>query len=409
LTAHLYYHDAQLRNFQARIVGLRARPLPQVALDCSAFYPESGGQPADRGTLCAPGAPAIPVVDVQEDEDGVIWHTLDRLPPEWTPGQTVLATIDGVRRLDHMQQHTGQHLLSAILVRDFGAPTLSFHLGALTSNIEIGLAELPPEKIETLQETVNREVAADHPITVRFVAREEAEALLAAGSLRKLPPRGGEIRLIEIAGCDCNACGGTHVGSTGAIGGVLLRGIERLRGGVRLEFVCGLRAARAARRDFETLAQLSQTLSVAPALVPDAVERLGQEARSSSRAMRKLEEELAAVEAAQLVAAVPEIAGRRLVEKAVERGPDYAKLLASRVAGAAPRTLAAVSANSGPNVRLYLVRSPELDLHCGAVLKECLAAVGGRGGGTPDAAQGECPSPQVAAVRAALRQRLGAE
>ncbi len=258
----LYYSDSFLTSFAGAVSGARRvadsneENLWQLSLSRSAFYPTSGGQPFDLGVLrvSSPGATVqeIPVEEVAEDEDGTVWHSV-RQPLE--AGTEVEGRIDWDRRFDHMQQHTGQHLLSAIFLREAQAATVSFHLGESSSTIDLAVAQPAQLDLEKVERITNEMIGEDRAVTVCYVSRDEAESMLAAGELRKLPDREGEIRLIDIAGCDRNACGGTHVRSTGQIGGLMLRGVEKVSRGVRVEFVCGQRAVRAARRDAAILGE----------------------------------------------------------------------------------------------------------------------------------------------------------
>lgn len=407
----LYYTDSFLRRFAARVTAVREQAGDeaarwQVALDRTAFYPTSGGQPFDTGRLQAEEGRELPVASVMEDDDGEVWHaTGERLEP----GTTIEGAIDWERRLDHMQQHSGQHLLSAIFVSRLQAPTVSFHLGDVSSTIDLACGALPGAELERVEEEANRIIAEDRPVTTRVVARAEAEALLAAGALRKLPEREGAIRLVEIADCDRNACGGTHVRSTGQIGGLWLRGTEKVGRGWRVGFVCGLRAVRAGRADAATLRQATAALSVSSADVPAAIERLLTEAKAGARERQRLREALAQAQGARL-AAETAVAGRlRLIEAACDDGDvDFVRLLAARAAAAMPATVAVLSAVAGPKARIVLARSGDLDFDCGALMKQALAERGLRGGGSVDLAQGEVASEAAAELRATLAARVRA-
>jgi alanyl-tRNA synthetase len=264
MTERLYYADAFLRDFSAQVVDIREASradgvsLWQIALDRTAFYPTSGGQPCDTGTLTATSRTGavleVPIESVEEengeDDAAHVWH-FTRKP--LTAGTAVQGAIDWPRRLDHIQQHSGQHLLSAVFARELGAQTVSFHLGNTTSTIDLSGGPIANHSLARVERIANEIIAEDRAVTIRIVDRAEAEQLLTAGSLRKLPEREGPIRLIEIADCDLNACGGTHVRSTGQIGSLLLRSTERVSRGLRVEFVCGLRAVTAARHDLTLL------------------------------------------------------------------------------------------------------------------------------------------------------------
>ena len=230
MTERLYYDDCYLREFQARVVDTTDNGT-RVYLDRTAFYPTSGGQPFDLGTL---GGAAVR--DVIDEEDRIA-HVLDAP----VAVGDVAARVDWDRRFDHMQQHTGQHLLSAVLIELFNIPTVSFHMGALTSTIEVAAAQIEPSRLERAEERCAEIVAAARPVTVSY---EDSSSDL---GLRKASARTGTLRIISIDGLDRSACGGTHVRSTAEIGPLLLRKLETLRGNVRIEFVCGLRAIQRAR------------------------------------------------------------------------------------------------------------------------------------------------------------------
>ncbi len=403
MTERLYYSDSFLRNFSSRVTDIRelsrtdGQSVWQVALERTAFYPTSGGQPYDLGVLTATSRSGTvleaPVVAVEEDEHGEVWHqTLKPLPA----GTEVRGEIDWSRRLDHMQQHTGQHLLSAVFVRELHAPTVSFHLGDASSTIDLAVDSLAHHSLERVERIANELIAEDLAVTVRTVGRAEADSLLAAGALRKLPEREGTIRLIEIADCDLNACGGTHVRSTGQIGSLLLRSVERVRQGVRVEFVCGLRAVAAARQDFSVLTRSASLLSTPREEVPAGVERLVAEAKSGVKEQRKLREELATYHAIRLAVEEQIVNRLRLVRRTfAERDAEYVKLLASRLVASVPQTVALMVSTQQEPALVVLARSGDLEFHAGDLMKEALTALGLRGGGSPDLAQGQVPQSQI--------------
>jgi alanyl-tRNA synthetase len=304
----LYYDSAEL-EFEAEVTDIRLASeskaedgtpvrLWQMALDRTAFYPEGGGQPWDVGTLTAT-APSgatleVAVEEVREDEAGEVWHVV-RKP--LMAGTRVRGKVDAARRMDHAQQHSGQHLLSAVFLREMGARTVSFRLSPLksgwdSSTIDLALAEgmekLSEGDLALVEDVVAREVYADRAMRPRWVAREVAEAMLARGELRKLPERVGPMRIVEMEGVELNACGGTHVPGTGAIGGLLLRKVEKVKQGWRVEFVCGLRAVRAARRDYALLGGVARMLSVGAVDVPGRVERLLGDVKAAAKELKSL-------------------------------------------------------------------------------------------------------------------------
>ena len=414
MSERLYYADSFIRNFPAAVVDVRevmrqeGESLWQVALDRTAFYPTSGGQPFDQGSLNASSRSGaeldIAVESVEEDEDGEVWHYV-RKP--LATGTHVEGRIDWERRFDHMQQHTGQHLLSAVFLRELQLQTVSFHLGETSSTVDLAGAPPARHSLERVERLANEIVAEDRPVTVRHVPRAEAERMLAAGELRKLPEREGSIRLIEIADCDRNACGGTHVRSTGQIGGLLLRSVEKVSRGVRVEFVCGMRAVRAARIDATLLNEAAAPLSVGAADLPAAVARLMAENKAGMKDRQHLREELTMYHASRLAVEVPIEQGLRLVSRAwKDRDRDYVKLLAARTAVAAPATAVVFCAEELDPARIVVARSRDLDFDCGKMLREELALIGQRGGGSADLAQGEVPLKQVPALRTAICAKI---
>lgn len=403
----LYRAEPFLSSFQATATDIReisreqGRSLWQIALDRTAFYPTGGGQPCDAGALTAisPGGARleVPVLEVEEDECGEIWHTT-RKP--LLAGTVVQGRIDWSRRLDHMQQHSGQHLLSAIFRRDLAAPTLSFHLGDAASTVDLGIDRrgISGEQLRAVEVEANRVIAENRPVSARTVPRSEAELLLASGALSKLPDRDGPIRLIEIENLDVNACGGVHVCATGQIGGLTIRGVESVRQGLRVEFFCGLRMIAAARRDFEDLGRAAGALSVGRAQTPEAVERLRNENRALQKEGQRLLGELVEFRAARL-AEEPLVNGLRLVRR-IFSGENAAglKLLASRLIATAPRTCALLASTAEAPARLVMARSPGLDIDCGAMLRRALEADGARGGGSPEIAQGQIAADRLEAL-----------
>ncbi len=405
----LYYADSFLKSFPAVVADVRelsrsgGESVWQIALDRTAFYPTSGGQPNDTGLLRAvsPSGAAldIPVDSVEEDESGQVWHYV-RKP--LSLGAKVEGHIDWPLRFDHMQQHTGQHLLSAVFLSELNAPTVSFHLGETVSTIDLASGPIA-HRLEHVEDLVNEIVAQDRGVSARNVSRAEAESMLASGDLRKLPERPGDIRIIEIAGIDRNACGGTHVRSTGQIGALLLRGTEKVSRGFRVEFVCGLRAVHAARADAAILSQATAALSVGPADIPAAVERLKSDSKAAAKDRQRLREELADYHASRLAVEVQIDGGLRFVDRSwKDRDPEYIRLLASRLASAAPSTIIFLCSEMADPVSFVFARSLNLNFDCGRILKEALSQLGLRGGGSAEFAQGEVPSLQLAALRASL-------
>jgi alanyl-tRNA synthetase len=414
MSHRLYYADPSLAVFDAQVSDIRevsrsqGRSLWQISLDRSAFYPTSGGQPHDTGLLTATSSGGAvleaPILAVEEDEQGEVWHTT---PKPLLAGTAVRGYIDWNRRRDHMQQHSGQHLLSAVLHRQLGAATVSFHLGEMTSSIDLAREAISADELERVEEAVNEIIAENRAVTVRTISSGEAKMLLAAGALHKLPDREGDIRLIEIDEIDLNACGGTHVRTTGEIGSLLIRGTERVRQGLRLEFVCGLRAVVTARRDLATLTRAAAALSVGRPDVGEAVDRLLAETNAAHKTQQKLTEELAGFHAANLLHEHSFEGGGRLIRRTFA-GHDaaYLKLLASRLTALASQTCVLLAATQEEPARVVLAASADSKIDCGTLLREALAVYGARGGGSAGMAQGQVSNTHLDALFTGLEDRL---
>lgn len=400
----LYYGAQELMGFEAEVTDIRLESRKdgvnrwQLALDKTAFYPESGGQPWDLGTLEAVARSGarleVPVLAVVED-DGEVWHVVEK---PLMAGTVVTGKLDAARRLDHMQQHTGQHLLSAVVLEELGVGTVSFHLGAASSTIDLAAASIAPEGLARVEERVNRLIAEDRRVSASVVEHVVAEEMLARGELRKLPERDGAIRLVEIEGVEWNACGGTHVASTGRIGGLVVRRVEKVKQGVRVEFCCGLRAVKAARQDFETVGELGRLLSTGAAELAGKVTGLLEDVKAGEKARFALLEEIAGLEARALIGA-----GR--VVEAGARDVTYAKLLAWRLAGLG--RVALVRAVEGDRGTVVLAASTGVD--CGAVMKAALGVMGARGGGSATLAQGGVAAVDVERLVELVRVELEEE
>jgi alanyl-tRNA synthetase len=390
----IYYTDAECTDFDATVTDVTSlNGRPAVALDTTAFYPLSGGQPCDTGTL----GDAL-VVDVVESDEGEVWHLLDR---DIAVGSRVHGTIDRARRFDHMQQHTGQHILSAAFDRLSQARTVGFHLGAVVSTLDLAV-DLPAEAIAAAEAEANRIVWEDRPVGVRFVSEIEAATL----PLRKEPGRGGTLRVIDVEGYDMSACGGTHVSRTGSIGVVAVLSAERLRGGVRVGFVCGGRALKVLRTFGDAVAGCIRHVSVAPEELPAALERLQTENKEQRKAVRDLQERLAGYEAAALTPGAEVVNGVRQVVQALSgRDQNTLKNMALTICGA-PGFQVALFTNAPP-YNAVLARSKDGKTDCAAALRALVATFGGRGGGKPELALGGGLSGDLAQILAAARAALG--
>jgi alanyl-tRNA synthetase len=374
VTERLYYTDSYLTDFRAHVVE-RAAGGATVYLDRTAFYPTSGGQPYDTGSIAG-----VPVKDVI-DEGERIAHVL-AAPVD---SEEVDCRIDWQRRFDHMQQHTGQHLLSAVFAELFGVATVSVHFGAGGSTIDLNSPSLSADQIRAAELRANEAVCQNLPVSVLFAAASDDLGL------RKASSRAGELRIVAIEGLDRSACGGTHVRATGEIGPVLIRKLDKVRGATRVEFLCGHRAARRARADFDALSGIAQALSTplddAPALVTAQIEAL----KIADKDRRRLEEQLGTAHGRELYhAASPDSCGIRRATKRLASGAlDPLRTIAQGFC-AAPLAVFVGLVEQPPAI--LFATSQDSGLDSGKLLKAALSGVGGRGGGTPRLAQGSAPS-----------------
>ncbi|MBK9944982.1 MAG: alanyl-tRNA editing protein [Kouleothrix sp.] len=389
-TERLYFADAYMAQFSAQVIArgqLGGRPA--VALDQSAFYPEGGGQPADTGQLGG-----VAVLDVQADGE-LVWHALAApLVAERLQGQ-----LDWARRFDHMQQHHGQHLLSAAFERLYGFKTVSFHLGAAIATIDLAVAELAADQVAAAEDLTNQVIWEDRPILARFVTPEE----LARLPLRKPPQVAGPVRVVSVPEFDHSACGGTHPRSTGGVGLVHIRRWERRADAVRLEFVCGGRAVRDLRWKNAALGRLAGTLSVAAEELEPAVARLRTAEERARKRLEAASEQLIGLEAQELLARAVKLGGLPVVRRAyADRGLEELRMLAKALSARGGVALLGLRAEK---TQLIFACAAGAPLDCGALLRATLAGFGGRGGGQPTLAQGGLPdgAQLEAALDAALK------
>jgi len=374
VTHRLYYTNSYLAAFTSTVAA-ESDDRRRVYLDETAFYPTSGGQPHDLGTLGG-----VEVVDVV-DEGERIAHLLSE--PLSTPAQPVAGVIDWTRRFDHMQQHTGQHLLSAVFEDLFRYKTVSVHFGPDSSTLDLDAEMVTRDQIVAVEARANAIVAEARAVSVSFA--EAAEAT----DLRKASERSGTLRIVSIDGVDRSACGGTHVRTTAEIGAVLLRSSERVRQATRIGFVCGTRAVRRARRDFESLSRIAGSLS---ASLDDAAGLVGAQAerlKEGDNARRKLEKELAVFRArAHYDAAAPDSSGVRTLVLRDAGSMEELKTVAQAALGL-PKCVVVGALATPPS--LLLAATEDSGIDAGKLLKAELAAAGGRGGGSPRIAQGSVP------------------
>ncbi|HXZ80266.1 MAG TPA: DHHA1 domain-containing protein [Terriglobales bacterium] len=426
MTDRLYYTDSFLQEFTAQIRELvQVDGTPALILDRTAFYPTSGGQRCDTGmlrvTLRGSEPAELRVVQVGENGAGDVVHILQGSAAELEAGLPVEGRIDIERRRDHIQQHSGQHVLSAAFITLFDIPTVSFHMGEDVCTIDLATQRITAEQRTKAEELANRIVWENRPVAISFVDLERARDM----GVRKLPALGkiaaktskGEpggnagdesegaliqgghqLRLIDIGGFDLNACGGTHVASTAQIGPILIRKTEKIARGVRVEFVCGDRALKAMQRDFQVLTEAAAVFSTHLWEVPQQARKSLDDLKAAQKANQRLSGELAEVWAEMIYREAPDKDGYKVVKRVFpDRDLAFTKILAQKLAKH-PRVLILLGTTAAqPSV--VFARSQDLSVDVSLLMKEVLAGMHGRGGGSPDLAQGGLASAdQVNAV-----------
>ena len=374
-TERLYYSDSHLIEFVARVVDVtdRVSGWTAVVLDRTAFYPTGGGQPSDTGTL--DGARVVECID---DGDKGVLHVVQGTAPQ--RGATVHGRVDWSRRLDHIQQHTGQHILSQAFVTLFNAPTRSFRVSESSCEIDVELSNPATEIIERAVELANNVIWEDRTITIRNVTSDEAAEL----TLRKEPAREGDLRLIEIEGFDLTPCGGTHAYRTGEVGMIAVRSWERAKGLTRIEFVAGVRALADYRKANKSAREVAGLFSTGRDDAPSVAAQMLEEQKELNRRIRALEEMAAEVEAQKLLST----AADGVVSKIFEgRDAEWLKKLAQALV-ANPRTVALLGSRDKDTARVVFARSADADGDMNALMREACALLDGRGGGRSDMAQG---------------------
>jgi len=377
MTDRLYYYDSYLCEFDAVVV---TADHAGVVLDRTAFYPTSGGQIFDTGWLVH-GGKRLRVTGVSDRDDGDVLHAVEG-PAELKAGDSVRGQVDVERRRDHMQQHSGQHVLSAAFIKLFDLHTVSFHMGADYCSIDLDTRTLSTEQVVAAESLANDVISENRSVQVRYVTQDEARGL----GLRKLPPAERQrLRLVEICNFDLTACGGTHVRATGEIGTILLRKLEKVRQGCRVEFVCGKRAVKTARADYTALAESAALLSTRLTEVPQQVRKSQDEARAAKKEREALQQEVANFQAEELLAwnrGKPRV----IVQLFPDRDLAFLKLLAQTLVRQESDVVALLAVTHTP--ALVFAQSPGGPFNMGALMKDVLGELGGGGGGSRDMAQG---------------------
>ncbi|HKY41555.1 MAG TPA: DHHA1 domain-containing protein [Pyrinomonadaceae bacterium] len=375
VTERLYYSDSHLIEFEARVVDVteRVSGWTAVVLDRTAFYPTGGGQPSDTGTL-----DGSRVVECIDDGDNGVLHVVQGTAPR--RDAVVRGRVDWARRLDHIQQHTGQHILSQALVTLFNAPTRSFRVMEALCEIDVELDNPTTEKIERAVELANNVIWEDRPITTLNVTPDQAAEL----PLRKESAREGELRLIEIEGFDLTPCGGTHASRTGEVGMIAVRSWARAKGLTRIEFVAGTRALADYRKANKSALEIAAMFSTGREDAPQLAAQMVEENKELHRRIRVLEEDAAAVEAERLLATACDGIVTRVFDG---RDAESLKKLAHALISA-PGTTALLASRDKDTARLVFARSADAPGDMSALMREACTMLDGRGGGRPEMAQG---------------------
>ena len=385
MTRLLYHEDSSIRQFDGTVVqSLEQDGAFWTELDQTAFYPGGGGQPPDRGRLGS-----VLVTDTRE-ENGRVWH---RTEAALAPGERVQGVLDWARRFDHMQQHTGQHILSQAFLEVASAETRSFHLGEEEVSIDVAHPGPDPELLRSVEERANQVVWEDREVVVHVVPREEVGRF----PLRKLPAVEGMVRVVEVSGFDWSACGGTHVARSGQVGIITVLSTEKYKGGTRVGFVCGGRSLRRQRERMLLLRDLSLAFTAGQADLPKAVARLKEERDRLDRRLKTLLKAELEREAVSLVEAAPRGAlGPVVARHFPEREASEIGTLAALVAARGGIALLA----AGTDTPRAHFSAPAGTIAVGDLLGGLCREHGGKGGGRPESAQGAIPA---RAIQAALK------
>jgi alanyl-tRNA synthetase len=396
MTQRRYYGDSYTRRFSAQLSTVVPVEGGYAAiLESTYFYPTSGGQPHDTGRL---GDAGVLDVSVRESDAAVV-HLLDRVVQ---PGP-IEGHIDWARRFDHMQQHTGQHILSQAFVRIADAATIGFHLGAERVSIDLDAANLSDARIAEAEVLANQVISGNSGVRAWFPEAGELDSL----NLRKQPDVKGPIRVVAIGDFDLSACGGTHVAATGEIGLVAVLGTERLKRGIRIEFLCGGRARTDYAHKHAILREVSSALTCAPAELNASVARLKDALQQTRKSLAGYRERELDVEAEQLLQGAAEVNGIRAVTAAwSERSIEEAKGLAQRLSSAAG--VVVLLGIAGPRTQLLICRSEDVALDLKPLVERVLAELGGGRGGGSRLWQGAAGPADIAGVERALAAGVAA-
>ncbi|MBQ6595461.1 MAG: hypothetical protein IJH78_07400 [Clostridia bacterium] len=399
MTERLYYQDAYRTGFEGRVLAcVQEKDRWRVLLDRSAFYPTSGGQPFDTGTL---GNARVTDVEVK---DGEVWHTADA---PLTPGETVQGRVDWPRRFDHMQQHAADHMIAGLLHHMYGAVTIGLHISEEISTIDVAMPEgrvrLSGEEIASLEEEVNRRVQGDLPIRCWFPGPDELKAL----PLRKRPTVSEHVRIVAIGDYEMVPCGGTHPASTGEIGLIKILFTEPARGKLRLGFIAGMRAFSEFRRCYSLLHESAELFSTSVDNVPGSIRQMSERLNEARIELRQLRRERMLEKLRALEADAPALpgGGRLLVLRESLSRPE---LLEAVTLAVSDMECVALACGCDPEAAEFVLgRSPSLSADLNRVFRACAQITGGRGGGKPDLVQGIAPAATLEKVAETLRSVPG--
>jgi len=379
MTVKLFLDNPRMLEFQAEIKKTKKlKEGPAICLDKTAFYPTSGGQPFDTGLIND-----IRVTNVWE-EDAEIWHRLEEFPTE----DQITGFIDWDRRFDHMQQHTGQHLLSAVFFDELNSNTIGFHIGTKFSTIDLDIQNLKYVDIDKIESITNRKVWDDYPVVSRYPSRSELQEL----QFRKPPQVIKNPRLIQIGNYDVCACGGTHVSRTGEIGIIKITQTERYKGGFRVTFLCGKRAIKDYQQLHKIVKKTSANLSIHSDDLPNTIKRLIAEANDNLQAYKHAKKELLTLEAGQMWKDAEVRNGLCRITAHYENRPFSDLKIIAAILREKPSTLIFLATSVDSKLNLLCARSQDLtDINSNTILKNAVIRLGGKGGGTPEMAQGGAP------------------
>jgi alanyl-tRNA synthetase len=381
MTEKLYHADQYQRAFTSSVLErLELDGNPALLLAQTAFYPTSGGQPHDTGTLNG-----VRVLDVRETDDHQILHLLEQP----VAGDIVEGQIDWERRFDHMQQHTGQHLLSQACISLCQAETISFHLGDDSSTIDVTLSDMRNSQVTDIELLANRCIYENRPVRVHWATQDD----IAKFRVRKLPTVAENIRIVEISDFDFSPCGGTHCSHTGEIGIIKISKWENYKGGTRLHFLCGSRALRDYQQKTTLLKQLGEQLTAGERDLPQLVNKLYEENKRLRKDVSQISEQVLRYEAAALVTERKKQGDSFVLSKLFEnRSQNDLKALAAAILAQTSQTIVLFGSRSEGKAALVFSRTKDLSVNMNELMKTACAVIGGRGGGPPHQAQGGGPA-----------------